>query len=230
MLSLLTVITARGGSKGIPKKNMALIGGKPLLSYTLKSVLAAHLEGRIVVSTDDNEIEKFSRTHNVEVIKRPTEISGDKASSESALLHAIDVVAGSGFYPEVVLTLQPTSPFRRPETIKKFVEKFSQIKDSFDAMLSVNENRDVFWLPEPDGNFKRLFPNAPRRRQERTPIFLENSALYITKVDVLQKTKSVLGKKTAGFVIEQEEALDINEPIDLLFADFYIKYGSYRKN
>lgn len=229
MLSLLTVITARGGSKGIPRKNMVLLGGKPLLSYTFESILAAHLEGRIVVSTNDNEIEQFSRTFSVEVIKRPHEISGDTASSESALLHALDVVARSGFHPEAVLTLQPTSPFRKPETIKKFVEKFFQIKDSFDAMLSVNENRDVFWIPAPDGSFRRLFPDAPRRRQERTPLFLENSALYITKVDVLRKTKSVLGEKTAGFVIGQEEALDINEPMDLLFADFYIKYGSSRK-
>lgn len=224
MISILAVITARGGSKGIPRKNLALLDGKPLLIYTIESVLASGLNGRVVVSTDNDEIANVARQNGVEVIKRPDEISGDTASSESALLHALDVMAESGFFPDAVLTLQPTSPLRKAETIKRFISKFSEIRNQYDAMLTLNEEGAFFWKkgkrPE---EFVPLFLNAPRRRQEREPLYIENSALYITNTAALRKTGSVLGAKTAGFIINSDEAVDIDEPQDILLAEFLLK-------
>lgn len=224
MMSILTVITARGGSKGIPLKNIAPLCGKPLLEYTIESALNAKLKGKIVVSTDDEEIAAVAEKYNLQVIKRPAEISGDTASSESALLHALDFMATkAGFYPDSILTLQPTSPLRKAETINKFISKFEEIRHEYDAMISLHADHAFFWVKENENLFKPLFSNVARRRQARQPLHCENSSLYITNVDALKKTGSILGSKTAGFVIDADEALDINEPRDLLFAEFLLK-------
>lgn len=224
MISVITIIPARGGSKGIPKKNIVPLGGKPLLVYTIESTLKAQIGGPVVVSTDDDEIARIARENGAEVVIRPSEISGDSASTESALLHALDVVEKQGFKADAVLTLQPTSPMRKAATIKQFIEKFDEIKGKYDAMLSLHENRMDFWVKKnEDGGFGRLFPNAPRRRQAREPLYEENSVLYITNTEALRRTNSVLGEKTAGFVIDADEAIDINEPCDILFAEFLMQ-------
>ncbi len=221
-MNILAVITARGGSKGIPKKNIVPLCGKPLLVYTIESALAAKLNGRVVVSTDDDEIAAVAKKYRVQVIKRPPEISGDTASSESALLHALDVLEKEKYFPDAILLLQPTSPLRKAETIRKFVAKFEDIKDEYEAMLSLHKDKTDFWVNK-GGVFSRLFPNAPRRRQAREPLYAENSALYITNVEALRKTNSVLGSVTAGFVIDADEAVDINEPRDILLAELLLK-------
>ena len=221
-MNILAVITARGGSKGIPKKNIVPLCGKPLLVYTIESALAAKLNGRVVVSTDDDEIAAVAKKYRVQVIKRPPEISGDTASSESALLHALDVLEKEKYFPDAILLLQPTSPLRKAETIRKFVAKFEDIKDEYEAMLSLHKDKTDFWVNK-GGVFSRLFPNAPRRRQAREPLYAENSALYITNVEALRKTNSVLRSVTAGFVIDADEAVDINEPRDILLAELLLK-------
>lgn len=231
MPSVITVIPARGGSKGIPKKNIALLGGKPLLAYTIEAAQEAHLDGPIVVSTDDNEITAVAKKLGVEVVKRPQEISGDTAPTEDALLHTLDEYQARGMSFDLVLTLQPTSPFRKPQTISAFVKQFCEMRSKYDAMLSFHEDRTDFWFQEDNGEFRRLFPDAPRRRQARRPLYGENSVLYITKVTALSETKSILGRRPAGFIIQHEEALDINDPCDLLLAEFLLsKSPSYGKN
>lgn len=231
MALVLAVITARGGSKGIPRKNIVPLCGRPLIEYTIESIKAAEIPGRIVVSTDDEEISEISKKNGIEVIKRPPEISGDTASSEAALLHALEEVRKTGFEPDCVLTLQPTSPLRKSSTIKNFVRKFLEIRNEYDAMLSLHENRTVFWKKLGDTDaFERLYPNAPRRRQAREPLYEENSALYITNVEALERNNSVLGERTAGFVIDADEAVDINEPRDILFAEFLMKKTNNEQN
>lgn len=223
MISILTVITARGGSKGIPRKNLVLLCGKPLLVYTIESALGAKLNGKVVVSTDDSEISSVAKANGAEVIKRPDEISLDTSSTESALLHALDVMEQRGFFPDAVLTLQPTSPFRKPETIRKFVDKFESLRGDFDSMLALHEDRTFFWVKGSNDEYKPLFADAPRRRQAREPLYPENSLLYITNTEALRKTGSIFGKKAAGFIVDPDEAVDINEPRDILFAEFLMK-------
>lgn len=217
--SLLTVIPARGGSKAIPKKNIAPLGGKPLLSWTIEAAQAAGNCGRIVVSTDAADIAAAARRYGAEVIDRPAEISHDTASTESALLHALDVVEREGRLPDAVLTLPPTSPFRKPETIRAFVERFTSLVPDEDALFTLHEDRTDFWMREPDGSFRRRDPNAPRRRQDRQPLYAENSAMYCTRTTVLRETGFILGRCPVGFIISAEEALDINEPRDLIYAE-----------
>lgn len=229
----LIVIPARGGSKGIVGKNIYPINGKPLLTYTLEVIEQAKLDNvDVAVSTDSEEIKNVAYNYNfVEVVDRPEDISGDNAKTECALLHAINAMEErNGKKYQAVITLQPTSPLRNPETLKRFIAKYEACYPKYDAMLSLNENRTDFWIRDSDGSFKRRDENAPRRRQEREPLYAENSAYYITEVKALKETMSVLGKRCNGFLISDEEAIDINEPIDILIAESMIKRKDYYKH
>lgn len=222
--NIVVIIPARGGSKGIPKKNIALLKGKPLLAYTIESAIESMVAKEIFVSTDSEEIAKIAIKYGSKVIMRPAEISHDTASTESALIHAIETIRQEyNWMPDYVLTLPPTSPLRSAETIRKFVKYFLSLNDKYDAMLSLTVNRGDFWRKDSQGNFIRLFPDAPRRRQDREPLYLENSAIYITKTESLLTTNSILGKRCTGFILDDIEATDINEPIDLLWAEFLIE-------
>lgn len=221
--SCLAVIPARGGSKGILKKNIQCVGDKPLLCYAIDSILDSGIDADIVVSTDSDEIAQVALGHGgAYVINRPKSISGDGAKTEDALLDALDQMKSlhEKTY-EVVLTVQPTSPFRKPETVKRFWNEFIEISNEYDAMLTLNETRTDYWVEE-EGNYHRLYPDAPRRRQDRKPLYIENSCLYVTTVKALKETRSVLGNNVQGFLIDEREALDINEPVDLVLANLLI--------
>lgn len=222
----LAVVPARGGSKGIPKKNIVPLCGKPLLGYTLEWMARVQenepqMQIDVVVSTDSDEIASVAKKYcNVEVVMRPRNISGDTASTEIALFHAIEAMqAQKNVVYDAVLTLQPTSPFRREQTFINFIHQFEDDIDKFDALLSLHETRTDYWILKDDGMYGRLHPDASRRRQEREPMYIENSAYYVTKIKALYQTKSVLGTKVNGFLIDETEGLDINTPIDLAIAE-----------
>ena len=221
-MKYLIVIPARGGSKGISLKNIYPINGKPLLEYTLDVSLSANLKDTdIVVSTDSERIKAIARRYkDVFIVNRPTEISGDKASTEAALIHALNYMEKSlNKNYDAVITLQATSPLRKVETLNNFVKYYEKNYPQYDALLSLNEDRSDFWHKTNSGEYERLFKNAPRRRQDRTPLYVENSAYYITDVSALRKTISVLGTAATGFVIDDYEAVDINEMIDIYITE-----------
>ncbi len=220
-MKYLVVIPARGGSKGIPHKNIYPLLGKPLLEYTIECICNVEFDGDVVVSTDDGAIaDVASRNEKVIVIRRPKEISGDFASTEDALIHALKYMEeNKGKAYDAIVTLQPTSPLRTSSTIQKFLETYEKTADKYDAMLTLSEDRSDFWIKKDDGSFGRLFPEAPRRRQERNPLYVENSAVYVTKKESLLEYHSVLGRNVNGFVIDLVEGIDINEFSDIVLAE-----------
>ena len=223
--NVVAIIPARGGSKGIPKKNIAPLNGKPLLSYAVEAALESNVADGVYVSTDSDEIAEVAVRYGAQVIMRPQEISHDTASTESALIHAVEIIkAGGGSAPGHVLTLPPTSPLRKATTIRSFVAHYMTVNNLFDAMLSLTETRHDYWIRR-EHVFRRLFPDEPRRRQDRTPVYLENSAMYITNTQALIEANSILGRACNGYIIDPLEAIDINEPIDLLWADFILKHS-----
>lgn len=227
-MQYLIVVPARGGSKGIPGKNIYPIRERPLLEYTLDVALEVRLENvDIAVSTDSERIKEVAHKYpKVYVVDRPAEISGDKASTESALIHAIDYLEAKLTKKyDAVITLQATSPLRKPQTLRKFICEYEEKYPTYDALLSLSENRSDFWHEINPGQYERLFKDAPRRRQERKPLYVENSAYYITDIAALRKTGSVLGTAVNGFVIDEYEAVDINEMVDI-----YITEGIMTKN
>lgn len=223
-MKILVVIPARGGSKGIPLKNIYPVHGKPLLEYTIECIQASGVECTVAISTDSGEIAKVAEKYaNVVVIHRPSDISGDMASTESALLHAIDHmndVFDETF--EYVVTLPATSPLRKASTVADFIDAFDVVKEEYDAQLTLHESYSDYWVYK-NGSYERLNRNAPRRRQERQPLYIENSAIYITKITSLRETNVVLGHNPAGYVIDEIEGIDINEIHDISLVESYLK-------
>lgn len=229
---LLIVIPARGGSKGIPKKNIYPLDGVPLINYTLRVIKASGISADVAVSTDSDEIAEIAQKEMPEVfiVKRPEEISGDTASTESALIYTLgemEKLTGNEYAD--VMTLQPTSPFRKAATLNAFYREYLEHKDAYDAQLTLTEDRSDFWIRRPDGGFERLQKDAPRRRQDRQPLYVENSSIYITDKEALLKTKLVLGTHANGYIIDADESLDINNPIDIQIAEAVVDFKRGRE-
>ena len=217
MVRVLAVIPARGGSKGIPRKNLQPLAGQPLLVHTLEAARQAKTLDQVLVSTDDEEIARVARAQGVEVIARPPELARDESPTEDALLHALDVLkARDGYEPEIVVTLEPTSPLRTAQLIDRCVAEL--VAGDADAELTVVETRDCFGRVV-DGTFQYLVNNQPRRRQDREPLYRESGAVYATRTDSLRKFRSVVGGVVRPVIISAEEALDINTLSDLSLAE-----------
>jgi CMP-N,N'-diacetyllegionaminic acid synthase len=213
----MAVIPARGGSKRAPRKNIRPLGEKPLLAYTIAATRDAGLGNATFVSTEDAEIAAVAKTLGCAVIPRPDALATDAASTEIVLLHALDEAAKRGWHPRWILTLPPTSPFRRASTIRFFMDHAAT--SGVDCLLSLTETRASLWRQIPEGKIGRLFPDAPRRQQDRAPLYEENSAIYLTAVPALRATGSVLGTSQRGIAIDPVEGFDINSELDFVLAD-----------
>ena len=212
------IIPARGGSKRIPRKNIAPLLGRTLLDYTLDAALGALERASVFVSTDDDEIAAVAQAAGVGVVRRPPQIATDAASTESALLHALAQPALARLAPSWVLTLPPTSPLRDAAVVSDFMRRADVGREDVDCYFSVTENRGDFWRLQGDGAWTRLFPDAPRRQQDREPLYEENSAIYLTRRAALSETGSILGRKAVGIPIPREAAVDVNDALDLDLA------------
>lgn len=224
--SCVFVVPARGGSKRIPRKNILSLSGKPLITYTLEAAKGTGLQFPILVSTEDAEIARVSQeTLGIKIVMRPSALATDKASTEGVLLHVLDFLGEMGECPHWVITLPPTSPFRSSNTIRRFVEEIRRAPEAQDCLMSVTENRGDFWQRQPDGTFTRLFKDAPRRQQERESLYEENSAIYVTRVEALRETGSILGRKVRALELDQIEGFDINNSFDVRVAEALLQIG-----
>jgi len=219
---LIIVIPARGGSKRLPRKNIRNLCGKPLLAYTIESAIEADLGCPVIVSTEDSEIAEISKQYGATVIRRPSVLAKDNSTTEEALLDVIEQLANTKLYPQWIMTLPPTSPLRSSETIKEFYDLSCTASANTDCIMSVSENLGDFWRSRESGDYERLFPEAPRRQQERTPLYEENSSIYLTRVSALQQTESILGNETKPIIIDPLEAIDINTETDLWMVESLI--------
>jgi N-acylneuraminate cytidylyltransferase len=224
---VLALIPARRGSKGIPRKNVRLLAGRPLIAHTLQQALSARIVNRVAVSTDDPEIAAISRQLGAEVIRRPAEISSDTATSESALLHAMDYLEETeNFRPELVVFLQSTSPVRAPCDIDCAVEKL--LASGADSLLSVVRSHYFIWRlldgeVEPVNYDYSLRP----RRQERLPEFVENGSIYVFKPWILRQLNNRLGGKIALYEMDRWSMVDIDTPSDLELCELVFSHVPY---
>ena len=214
-LSILCIIPARGGSKGIPRKNVQLLGGKPLLAYSIECARGTPSISRVVVSTDDSEIAAVAKEYGAEVIWRPAEISGDTASSESALIHVLDYLRDTeGYEPDLVVFLQATSPLRKPDDIQNAIEKLQ--REGADSLFSACPLHGFVWRKE-GGRFVSLNYDYRRRprRQDAPEDLIENGSIYIFKPWVLRKFNNRLGGKITVYYMDVLDSFQIDEPADL---------------
>ncbi|MFC1813507.1 cytidylyltransferase domain-containing protein [Thermodesulfobacteriota bacterium] len=221
---VLVVIPARGGSKGIPRKNVRMLAGKPLIAHTIEHAHHARKVNRIVVSTDDPEIASVSKQYGAEVIIRPAEISGDTASSESALLHSLDYLEQTENYnPDLLVFLQCTSPLTKPEDIDGTIQIL--VKEKADTALAVTPFHYFLWKKDEAGNGIGINHNKEIRllRQEREEQFLETGAVYVMRAKEFKKKKHRFFGKTAMYNMPPERCLEIDDPIDFRIAEILMR-------
>ena len=222
----LAVIAARGGSKGIPHKNLLDLCGKPLLAWTVQQARAARGVDVVAVSSDSDQILAAAEAAGAVGVRRPDDISGDLASSESAWLNALDAIDARMGRFERVVALQATSPIRESSDIDKALETFD--REHLDSLLSVCEVEDYFnWRigahgPEP---INYDFRNRRMRQQIETR-YLENGSFYVLIPSLLREQSNRLGGKIGFHVMERHKMFQIDRPEDVtLCAAIMRAYG-----
>lgn len=222
----LAVIAARGGSKGIPHKNLLDLCGKPLIAWTVEQARAARGVDVVAVSSDSDDILAAAETAGAVGVRRPDDISGDLASSESAWLHALDSVdARMGRFDRVV-ALQATSPIRESVDIERALETFD--REHLDSLLSVCEVEDYFnWRIGANGPEPINYDYRNRRmRQQIEKRYLENGSFYVLIPSLLREQSNRLGGKIGFHVMERHKMFQIDRPEDVkLCAAIMRSYG-----
>ncbi|NTW75189.1 MAG: acylneuraminate cytidylyltransferase family protein [Chlorobiaceae bacterium] len=222
-MKTIAIIPARGGSKGLVNKNIHPVAGLPLLAWTVLQARDAALVDRVFVTTNDASIAAVARQFGAEVIDRPEEISGDKATSESALLHALDLIGREhGLEPDAVVFLQATSPLRMPGDIDRAIEAFT--REGADSLISVTRADDLtIWERRDEGWNSVNFDYRNRgMRQDRPAQYIENGSIYIFTPEVLRRHGNRIGERLAAYPMEfwQTWEIDSIEEVDLV--EFYM--------
>lgn len=219
-MRVLGIIPARGGSKGIPDKNVRPLGGKPLLAHTAEAALSAGRLSRVVLSTDDEGIAEVGRACGLEVpFLRPPELAMDDTPTLPVLQHAVAELEKAGDRFDAVCLLQPTSPFRRPWDIDGCVELLE--KGGLDAVVSVlpvPPEHNPHWVYVHDGEgLLRLATGEDQpipRRQELPPAFHRDGAVYVTRRDVLMEGHSLYGRRLGGYLADPWWSVNLDTPTD----------------
>jgi CMP-N,N'-diacetyllegionaminic acid synthase len=219
-MSLLAIIPARGGSKGIPKKNIVTLYGKPLIAWTIEAALRAKSISRLIVSTDDPAIAAIATGLGAEVpFIRPAALSHGESTSVSAVLHALEQMP----IFEKVLLLQPTSPLRSSDDIDEIVAfKEKQIAPSAVSISLVSQHPHWMFNLGLSGRLTPLIKQegeVATRRQDLPQIYMPNGALYLADSDWIQKKLTFVTEETLGFVMPQERSIDIDTVDDLRLAE-----------
>lgn len=220
--SFLAFIPARGGSKGIPHKNIALVNGRPLLDYTVQSARASRYLDAVVVSTDDDEIAAAAKASGAQVIMRPPELALDTSRTIDAVLHALSLTKPT--YDYLVL-LQPTQPLRRAEHIDGAIEQI--VDTGVTALLSVSpaKNHPIL-LRTMEESSKRLRPllhtSSTVRRQDFPPCYVVNGAIYINLTACIDASTS-FNDNPYAYVMDTRYDLDVDEPYDLDLLEKIVK-------
>lgn len=223
-MEIVAFIPARGGSKGVPKKNIKLLAGKPLIAWSIEHALAAKHVDRVIVSTDCKEIAEVAIKYGAEVpFLRPSSISCDTASTESAMLHCCDYLRESNSLPDYLLLLQATSPIRENGEIDKAIEFMAE--NQFDSILSVSPSHRFTWknLKSPIASYDYF--HRPRRQdiKQDEQVYLETGSFYITKTEKLIKFKNRLCGHVGMFITPEYESWEIDTLADFVVCEEILK-------
>ncbi len=220
-------IPARGGSKGVARKNIRLLNGKPLIAWSIEQAKNSMLIDEVYVSTDDPEIKKIAEEYGAIVpFLRPAELSSDTASTESAVMHFIEWADVEKVVINNIILVQATSPLRYSRQFDEAITLF--LEKEADSLVSVSRIHGFFWT-----NFSNPKPtydifNRPRR-QDIEPdqhTYIENGSFYISKVDIYRKYQNRLAGKIIMYEMSREEAFEIDHEIDFKINDLLMKeYG-----
>jgi CMP-N,N'-diacetyllegionaminic acid synthase len=228
MKKILGIITARGGSKGIPGKNIKLLGGKPLIAYTINVAQKSNLITDLIVSTDDVDIADVSKKHGAVVpFMRPSELASDTAGHREVMEHGIRFMEEAKKYTyDYVVILQPTSPFRTVEDMEGTLAKLIATgADSAVSIVQIPSNQHPIKIKKLEGDFVQPYCIAEEegtRRQDLPVAYKRSGAVYAMKRDLIVEQKRLYGETIAGYVVPAERSVDIDYPEDWLIAEYML--------
>lgn len=221
---IIAIIPVRGGSKGLPRKNIRLFAGKPLVAWTIEEAKCSKYIDKIIVSTEDEEIAEISKNYNAEVIIRPEELASDFSPVIDSIFHVINTIKYN-YEPHIIVQLQATSPLRTVDDIDSAIDLFNECDcDSVISMSKVDSS--PYWYFTFDHHtLKPLFglKYFNSRRQDLEIIYKPNGSLYITSIVNLSKNNGFYCKKIVPYIMPTERSIDINEEIDFKLAELLFK-------
>jgi CMP-N,N'-diacetyllegionaminic acid synthase len=227
MNQVLAIIPARSGSKRLPKKNIKILYGKPLLTYTIDAVKNSHHVSRFVVSTEDNEIARVSQSSRAEVIMRPPELARDESPTEDVVINVLEQLKNKEQYSaDIIILLQPTSPLRTTNDIDDAIKTF--LTCSGDSLISVTEyDHTPYWAFRIEKGFLKseFTRDSLKRSQELPTLYRPNGSIFITRIEIFLKNRSFYTNKIIPFVMPRERSIDIDDEFDFSLAEFLLKTG-----
>ena len=231
-MKVLGVVVARGGSKGIPRKNLKKINGKPLIQYSIEAAQGSKKLTDYIISTDEYEISEFAKLHGANVpFMRPNQLADDVISPLFAVLHAKDFMESQGNRYDAIMMLQPTAPFRKSEDIDGAISLLESTQsDSVISVVDVGSYHparmkflDGDRLVDPP--FCESYEN--QRRQELTPMYIRNGAIYLTRKHILEG-KTFKGEDCRAWVMPWQRSVNLDTVEDILYAEWLIESGLVR--
>jgi CMP-N-acetylneuraminic acid synthetase len=232
---VLAVVPARGGSKGVPRKNLQLLAGKPLVTWAVEAGLAAELVTRVVCSTDDEEIAAVARAAGAEVpFLRPAELAQDTSEDWPVFVHALTWLREhEGWQPELIVNLRPTSPLRRPGHVDAAIRLLRETNaDSVKGICLARQHPHKMWLrsesdvagiiePLQQTEFRlRRGPDVPRA--ELQEVYWQNGVVDVTRRTVIERGR-MIGDRVAGLVTDPRESVDVDSELDLRLAELLLR-------
>ncbi len=220
----LVVIPARGGSKGLPGKNIKKLMGKPLIHYTIEAARALFSDEQIIVSTDDLDIKSCAEQTGLNVpFIRPAELATDTASTVEVLLHALKVSEDNHYEPDTLILLQPTSPLRNAQHIKEAMNLFTE---NIDMVVSVKETESnpyyVLFEENENGLLKKSKTGNFTRRQDCPKVWEYNGAIYIIDIQSLKKQSNLNFNNIIKYEMDENSSIDIDTEIDWMIAEYLL--------
>ncbi len=219
---VLGLILARGGSKGLPRKNVLPLAGKPLLAWTVKAARASVTLDRVVLSSDDDEIIRVAEAFGCEVpFRRPARLATDDTPGIDPVLHALDTIEGFDY----VVLLQPTSPLRTAEDIDGTV-RLCMSSDAPSCVSVVAVDKPPQWMYTlGEKRLRPIFPTESglKRRQDAVPVYALNGAVYVADVHSLRRSRSFVTDATVGYVMPPERSADVDTALDLAWCELLLE-------
>ena len=229
MKDTLFIIPARGGSKGIPGKNIKILGAKPLIQYSIEVARAFVDDEMICVSSDDAKIIALCNSLGLEIpFVRPAELSSDNAGSYEVLVHALEYYLNQGKNVETIVLLQPTSPFRKHEHVQEAMSLWDDQTDLIVGVKITKANPYYVLMEENTSGYLEICKSTAQfnRRQDVPDVYEINGALYIIDAKKLLEQKSLRDfKRTKKYVMSEIHSVDIDEPLDWIYAESILKSG-----
>jgi CMP-N-acetylneuraminic acid synthetase len=231
-MRVVALIPARGGSKGVPGKNLRLLGGRPLVAHTVEHALGARSLHRVVLSTDDARIAEAGREAGAEVpFLRPAELARDETAMIEVVLHALDWLAERGDPVDALCLLQPTTPFRRPDDVDRCVELLAGSgADTVLSLRRIPDEHNPHWAWEMDGSGRvRLATGEAEpisRRQELPVAYHRDGAVYVTRAAVIRRRRSLYGDVVVGYESPDPRWVNIDTEEDWRRAEALLGQGA----